>query len=117
MYIDKLDDIVNKHNSTYHRTIKMKPVNVTSSTYINSSKETNDEDSKFKVGDIVRISKYKNIFSKGYVPNWSEKVFVITNVKNAVPWTLVILKAKKLLERFMKKNCKKQIKKSLELKK
>ena len=85
-----MDDIVNKHNSTYHRLIKMKPVNVTSSTYINSSKETNDEDPKLKVGDIVRISKYKNIFSKGYVPNWSEKVFVITNVKNAVPWTYVI---------------------------
>ena len=90
MYIDKLDDIVNKHNSTYRRTIKMKPVNVTSSTYINSSKETNDEDPNFKIGDIVRISKYKNIFSKGYVPNWSEKVFVIKNVKNAVPWTYVI---------------------------
>ena len=72
VYIDKLDDIVNKYNNTYHSTIKMKPVDVKSNTYINSSKEINDEDPKFKIGDIVRISKYKNNFTKGYVPNCSE---------------------------------------------
>ena len=85
VYIDQLDDTVNKYNNTYHNTIKMKPVDVKSSTYIDSGKETNDKDPKFKVGDIVRISKYKNIFTKGYVPNWSEKVFVIKKV----PWTYV----------------------------
>ena len=69
MYIDKLDDIVNTYNNTYHSTIKMKPVDVKSSTYLDSSKEINDEDPKFKNGDIVRIPKYKNIFAKGYVPN------------------------------------------------
>ena len=69
VYIDKLDYIVNTYNNTYHRTIKMKPVDVKSSTYINSSKEINDEDPKFKIGDIARIPKYKNIFAKGYVPN------------------------------------------------
>ena len=69
MYINKLDDIVNTYNNTYHSTIKMKPVDVKSSTYLDSSKEINDEDPKFKNGDIVRISKYKNIFAKGYVPN------------------------------------------------
>ena len=63
----------------------MKPVDVKSSTYINSSKEINDEDPKFKIGDIDGISKYKNIFAKGYVPNCSEEVFVITKVKNTVP--------------------------------
>ena len=84
VYIDKLDDIVNKYNNTYHRTIKMKPVDIKSSTYIDSSKENNDEDPKFKNGDIVRISKYKNIFVKGYVPNSSEEVFVIKKVKNIV---------------------------------
>ena len=68
----------------------MKPVDVTSSTYIDSSKEINDTDEKFKIGDIVRISKYKNIFAKGYVPNWSEEAFVIKKVKNTVPWTYVI---------------------------
>ena len=72
VYIDKLDDIVNKYSNTYHSTIKMKPVDVKSNTYIDSSKEINDKDPKFKIGDIVRISKYKNIFAKGYTPNWSE---------------------------------------------
>ena len=67
VYIEKLDDIVNKYNNTYRSTIKIKPVDV--NTCINSSKENNDEDLKFKIGDFVRISKYKNIFAKGYVPN------------------------------------------------
>ena len=77
------------YNNTYS-TIKMKPVDVKSSTYINSSKEINDEHPKFKIGDIVRISKYKNIFTKGYVPNWSEEVIVIKKVKNTVLWIYVI---------------------------
>ena len=69
MYIDKLDDIVNKYNNIYHSTIKMKPADVKPNTYIESSKEINYQDPKFKIGDIVRISIYKNIFAKGYVPN------------------------------------------------
>ena len=77
VYIDKLDDRVNKYNETYHDTIKMKPVDVKPSTYIDSSKEINYQDPKFKIGDIVRISKYKNIFTKSFVLNWSEEVFVI----------------------------------------
>ena len=68
-YIDKLDDIVNEYNNTYHTTIKMKPIDVKDNTYINTNKETNDKHPKFKVGDRVRISKYKNIFAKGYTPN------------------------------------------------
>ena len=68
----------------------MKPVDVKSSTYIDFNKEINDENSEFKIGDIVRISKYKNIFSKGYTTNWSEEVFVIKKVKNTVSWTHVI---------------------------
>ena len=89
MYIDKLDDIVNEYNNTYHRTIKMKPVDFKDNTYIDFNKEVNDKDPKFKVDDHVIISKYKNIFAKGYTPNWS-KVFVIKEVKNTVPWTYVI---------------------------
>ena len=69
VYIDKLDDIINKYNRRYHNAIKMKPVDVKSSTYINSSKEINDKDPTFIVGDIVRISKCKNIFAKDCVPN------------------------------------------------
>ena len=73
----------------------MKPVDVKDNSYIDSmelhsEKEVNDKDPKFKVGDHVRISKYKNIFAKGYTPNWSEEVFVIKKVKNTVPWTYVI---------------------------
>ena len=90
VYINKLDDIVDEYNNTYHATIKMKPTDVKDNTYINTDKETNDKDPKFKVGDHVRISKYKNIFAKGYTPNWSEEVFVIKKVKNTVPWTYVI---------------------------
>ena len=74
VYINKLDDIVKEYNNTYHRTIKVKPVDVKDNTYIDSaqlhsSKEVNDKDPKFKAGDHVRISKYKNIFAKGYTPN------------------------------------------------
>ena len=86
VYIDKLDDIVDEYNNTYHTTIKMKPIDVKDNTYINIDKEINNKDPKFKVGDRVRISKYKNIFAKGYTPNWSEDVFVVKNVKNTVPW-------------------------------
>ena len=66
----------------------MKPVDVKDDTYIDIKKEINDKDPKFKIGDHVRI--YKNIFAKGYMPNWSEEVFIIKKVKNTVPWTYVI---------------------------
>ena len=85
VYIDKLDYILNKCNNTYHTTIKMKPIDVKDNTYINTSKKINYKDPKFEVGDRVRISKCKNIFAKGYMPNWSEEVFVIKKVKNTIP--------------------------------
>ena len=90
VYIDKLDDIVDEYNNTYHTTIRMKLIDVKDNTYINADKEINNKDPKFKVGDHVRTSKYKNIFAKVYMPNWSEEVFVIKTVKNTVPWTYVI---------------------------
>ena len=90
VYIDKLDDIVDEYNNTYHTTIKMKLIDVKDNMYINTDREVNDKGPKFKVGDHVGISKYKNIFAKGYTPNWSEEVFVIKNVKNTVRWTYVI---------------------------
>ena len=77
IYIDKLDDIVNQYNNTYHSKIKMKPVNVKSNTYIDSSKEIDNKNPKLKIGDTRRISKYDNIFVKGCTPHWSEEVFVI----------------------------------------
>ena len=103
MYIDKLDDIVHKYINKYHRIIKMNPVDVKSTTYIDFDKEKNKEDPKFKVGDHVRISKYKNI----------------KKVEDALPWTYVIsdINGEEIVGTFYKNNCKKQIEKSLELKK
>ena len=88
--IDKLGDIVNKYNNIYHSTIKMKAVHVNSNTYVESSKEINNKNPKFIVGDDPAISKYENIFAKGYTPNWSEEIFVIKKDKNTVPQTYVI---------------------------
>ena len=90
VYIDKLDDIVDEYNNTYHTTIKIKPADVKDNTYINADKEINNKDPKFKVGDHVRISRNENIFAKGYMPNWSEEVFIIKKFKSTVPWIYVI---------------------------
>ena len=68
-YIDKLNDIVNEYNNTYHTKIKMKPIDVKDNTYIAFDREFNDKGPKFNVVDHVRISKYKNILAKGYTPN------------------------------------------------
>ena len=87
VYIDKLDDIVGEYNNTYHRTIKMKPTEVKDNTYIDFKKGVNVRDPKFKVGDHVRVSKYKNIFAKQYTPNCSEEVFVVIKIKDTVPRT------------------------------
>ena len=109
VYIDKLDDIADEYNNTYHTTIKIKPIDVKDNTYINTSKEINNKDPKFKVGDHVKISKYKNIFAKGYMPNWSEEVFVIKKIKNTVPWTYVInyLNGKEIIGTFYEKELQK----------
>ena len=90
VYIDKLNAIVNKYNNKHHTTIKMKPIDVKDNTYINTNKEINYKHPKFKVGDYVRISKYKILLAKGYMPNWSEEVFIVDKIKNTVPWTYVI---------------------------
>ena len=89
VYFDLLHDIVNKYNNTVHRTIKMKSINAASDFYAEYNEDSNEKDPKFKVGDRVRISKYKNIFAKGYTANWSE-VLVISKIKITVPWTYVI---------------------------
>ena len=110
LYIHTLDDIAGKYNNKKHGTIKMKPIGVKDNTYFNIDKLLNDKDPKFKVGDYVRISKYKNIFDKGYTPNWSEEIFVNKKIKNTVPFhghiLLMILRVKKLLKHSMKKSCK-----------
>ena len=90
VYIDVLNDIVNKYNNAVHRTIKIKPIDVTSDSYVEYNEDFNKKGAKFKVNDHVRISKGKNIFAKGYVPNWSEEVFIVNEIKNTVPWTYTI---------------------------
>ena len=75
VHIEKLDDIVNEYNNTYHKAIKMKRTEVKDNIYVDSIKEVNDKDPKFKVGDHVRITKVKTIVAKGYTPNWSDDVF------------------------------------------
>ena len=90
VHIDKLDDIADEYNNTYHRTIKMKPIDVKDNTYIDFEKEVNDKDPKFIVGEHVRISKDKNIFSKWYTPSWFEEVFVFSKIKTTAPWSYVI---------------------------
>ena len=109
VYIDELDDIINEYNNTYHRTIKMKPIGVKDSTYINIGKEGNDKDPKFKAGEHGRISKYKNIFANSYTSNWSEEIFVIKKIKNTVPWTYVIndLNGEEMIGTFYEKELQK----------
>ena len=90
VYFDVLDDIVDEYNNTYHKTIKMKPIDVKSDSFFEYNEESNEKDPKFKIGDHVRISKFKIVFVKGYSPNWSEEVFVIKKIKSTVPWTYAI---------------------------
>ena len=118
MYIDKLDDIVDKYNNKYHRTIKMKPIDVKASTYIDFDIENNHKGPKLKVGDHVRIWKYKNIFAQDHTPNWSEEFFIFKKVRNSIPWAHVIhdLNREKFIATFHEKKYKRQIKPSLEKK-
>ena len=86
VYDDVLDVIVNEYNNTKHNTIKMKPVDVGDNkrVYID---EHNEKDSRFKVGDRVKISKFKNIFAKGHTPNWNKEIFIVNKINDTVPYT------------------------------
>ena len=115
VYIDKLDHIVGEYNNTYHKTIKMKPLDVKDNTYIDFKKGINDKDPKFKVGDHVRISKYKVFLLKDTQQIGLKKCLLLVKLK--IPFRehmlLTILTVKKLVKRFMKKNYKRLINKSL----
>ena len=117
--INKLDDIVKKYNNTYHSTVKMKPVDIKSCTYIDFDKKNNKKDRKFRVCDHVRISKYKTNFAKGFIPNWSEEDFVIRKVKNTVPWIYVIsgLNSDEIFRKFHEKELQKTNQKDLRVEK
>ena len=112
VYIDKLDDIMNEYNNPDHRTIKMKPIDVKINTYINFGRDINDKDPKFKVGDHGRIAKCKNIFVQRRFLRLKK-----LQIQFHGHTLLMILIVKKLLEHFMKKNCKKRIKMNLGQKK
>ena len=90
VYFNVLDDIVDEYNNSFHSSIKMKPKDVKDDSFAEYSEESNKKDPKFKGGDDVRTSKYINVFSKGYTPNWYEEVFVVNKVQNTVPWTYLI---------------------------
>ena len=87
VYSDVLDDVVNKYNNTKHSTIKMKPIDVGDNNKRVYIDEHNEKDSRFKVGDRVRISKFKNIFAKGHAPNWSTEIFIVDKINDTVPYT------------------------------
>ena len=109
-YTYKLDDLVNKYKNTYHRTIKIKSIDVDSSTFTDFGEKNNEKDAKFEVGNHISISKYKNISSKDYAPNWSEEVFVIKKVRNTVSWTYVVsdLKGEEIVGTFYEKELQKK---------
>ena len=87
VYYDVLDDIINEYNNTKHNTIKMKPKDVGNNNKRVYIDEHNEKRSRFKVGDRVRISKFKNILAKGYTPNWSREIFIVNKINDAVPYT------------------------------
>ena len=87
VYYDVLDDIVNEYNNTKHNTIKIKPKDVKDDNNIIYIDVHNKKSARYNVGDRVRISKFKNIFAKGYTPNWSNEIFVINKINDTVPYT------------------------------
>ena len=119
VYFDVLDDIVNKYNNAWHSSIKMKPKDVGNDSFAEYSEESNENYPKFKVGDHVRISKYKNIFTKGYISNWSEEIFVVKKIKNTVPWTYEIsgLNGEEIVGSFYEKELQKTDQKQFRIEK
>ena len=87
VYYDVLDDAVNKYSNTKQSTIKMKPKDIKNDNKRVYIDEHNEKDSRFKVGDRARISKFKNIFAKGYTPNWSIEIFIVNKINDTVPYT------------------------------
>ena len=96
VYFDVFNDIVDEYNNTYHKSIKMNPIDVKNDSFAEFNEKSNEKDLKVKLGDHVRSSKEfmfqstKNIFAEEYTPNWNEEIFVVTKIKNTVPWTYVI---------------------------
>ena len=119
IYYDVLYDIIDEYNNTYHKTIKMKPADVGDDSFGEYNEESNEKGPKFKVGDHVRISKFKNVFAKGYTPNWSEEIFIVQKIKNTVRWTYVIsdLNGEEIVGSFYEKELQKTNQKEFRIEK
>ena len=111
VYYDVLDDIVNEYNNTKHNTIKMKPKDVGNDNKRVYIDEHNEKHSRFKVGERVRISKFKNIFAKGYTPNWSREIFIVNKINDTVPYRYNIkdLNDEEIIGRFYDRELQKSI--------
>ena len=103
VYYDVLDDVVNEYNNTKHNTIKMKPKDVKNDNNRKYIDEYNLKNARFNVGDRVRISKFKNIFAKGYTPNWSREIFIVNEINDTVPYTLLVVF---IIENYKRQNYK-----------
>ena len=119
VYFDVLDDIVDECNNTHHEATKMKPVDVGDDSFAEYNEEFNEKDPKFKLGYHVRISKFKNVFPKGYTPNWSEEIFIVKKIKNTVPWTYAInnLNGEEIVASFYEKELQKTNQKEFRIEK
>ena len=110
VYYDVLDDVVNEYNNTKHNNIKMKQKDVKNNkrVYID---EHDEKDRKFKVGDSARTSKFKNIFAKGYTPNWSKEIFIVDTINDTVPYTynLKDLNGEEIIGSFYERELQKNI--------
>ena len=115
VYFDVLNDIVDEYNNTYHQTIKMRPIDAKNDSFV----EYNEQSNKKILNLRVRISKYKNIFAKGYASNWTEEIFVVEKIKNTVPWTYVIsdLNGEKIVGSFYEKELQKTNQKEFRIEK
>ena len=100
---------ITTYNNTVHRSIKVKPKDATNDYFVEYVEESNKKDPKITIGDNVMISKYKNIFAKGYTQNWSEEIFVISKIQNTVPWTYLIndLNGEEIMGSFYEKELQK----------
>ena len=115
VYIDVLNEIINRYNNTVHKTIKMKPTDVTGDSYVECNEDSNKKGPKFKVNDHVRLSKYKNIFAKEYVPNWSEEIFIVNGIKNT--YTISDLNGEPITGTFYEKELQKTNQKEFRMEK
>ena len=115
VYFDVLDDILDKYNNIVHRTVKMKPIDATDHSFAEYSEDFYEKDPKFKFGDHVRISNYKNIFAKGFAPNWLKEVFVVSKIKySSLDIVINDLSGEEITGRFYEKELQKTSQENLE---